>query len=90
MIITQVSFYGEQRGHFLRYCVIVIDAAIVIRGVKIIQRPDKSILIAMPSRKRVDDTYEDVVHPLNSDSRKIIEDAVLSAWSIFPRVVAEK
>lgn len=90
MKITRVEFFGERHGNFLRYAVVVIDSALVIRGIKLIQRPDKTILVAMPNRKKMDDTYEDIVHPLNSESRRTIEQAILQAWSIFPRAVLEK
>jgi stage V sporulation protein G len=90
MKITKVEFFGEQRGNFLRYAVIVIDSALVIRGIKIIQRPDTTILIAMPSRKKIDETHEDIVHPINSEARDVIEKAVLLAWSKYPRAVVEK
>lgn len=81
MKITQVDFYGEERGNFIRYATIVIDGAVVVRGLKLIRRAPASILIAMPSRKKIDDTHEDVVHPANSEARKIIEQAVLEAWA---------
>jgi stage V sporulation protein G len=35
----------------------------------------------MPSKKRKDGTYQDVVHPLNSDMRKIIEDKVFAEYN---------
>ena len=80
MKITRVDFYGEERGNFIRYSTIIIDGAVVIRGLKLIRRPDATILIAMPSRKKMDDTHEDMVHPANAEARQIIESAVLDAW----------
>ena len=90
MKISKVEFYGASNGNFIRYAVIVIDGAIVIRGVKLIRRPDNSIMVAMPSRKRLDETHEEICHPVNAESRDMIEHAILSAWSLFPRVVVEK
>ena len=90
MRITSVQFYGESRGNFIRYAIIIIDDAIVVRGIKLIHKPDTSILVAMPSRKKMDDTHEDIVHPINTESRQVIEQAVLSAWAAFPRVVVRK
>ena len=82
MKITRVGFYGEGRGNFLCYSTIIIDGAVVVRGIKLIRRPDTTILVAMPSRKKMDDTHEDMVHPANAEARKIIEDAVLDAWKV--------
>ena len=80
MKITRVDFYGEERGNFLRYSTIIIDGAVVVRGIKLIRRPDTTILVAMPSRKKMDDTHEDMVHPANAEARQIIESAVLGAF----------
>ncbi len=90
MRVTKIDFYGVSDGKFIRYAVIVIDNAIVIRGVKLVRRPDNSIWIAMPQRKKINDVYEDIVHPHNAEARHIIENAVLSAWAAYPRVVVEK
>lgn len=90
MKITQVNFYGESRGNFIRYSAIVIDGAVVIRDLKLIRRADNSIMIAMPSRKKLDDSHEETVHPTNAEARQIIERAVLQAWAIFPTVMVEK
>ena len=90
MRITKVNFYGTSKGNFIRYAVIVIDGAIVVRGIKLIRKPDTSILVAMPSRKKIDDTHEDIVHPLNAEARQVIERAVLGAWAVFPYVRIEK
>jgi stage V sporulation protein G len=90
MKITSVNFYGEERGNFIRYSAIVVDGAIVIRDLKLIRRSDNTIMIAMPSKKLINESHEETVHPTNSASRKIIEEAVLGAWAKFPRVTIEK
>ncbi|MBQ8005778.1 MAG: septation protein SpoVG family protein, partial [Clostridia bacterium] len=34
----------------------------------------------MPSRKNPDETYRDIVHPINASFRSSLEDAVISAY----------
>ena len=34
----------------------------------------------MPSRKNPDDTYRDIVHPINAQFRSILESAVIAAY----------
>lgn len=82
MIITRVEFFGESNHNFIRYAMVVIDGMIVIKGIKLIKRPDDTILVAMPSKKKIDDSYEEIVHPVNKTARKIIEQAVLNAWAV--------
>lgn len=90
MRITKVEFYGTSRDNFLRYAVIVLDNCMVVRGLKLIRRPDDSIFVAMPSRKKTDDTYEDVIHPINTETRRIMEKTVLAAWDVFPYAGVKK
>lgn len=80
MKITRVDFYGLGKGNFLTYSTIIIDGGLMVRGLKLIKREAKNILVAMPTRKKVDDTHEETVSPINHEARKVIEEAVLSAW----------
>lgn len=80
MKITRVDFYGSGKGNFLTYSTIVIDGGLVVRGLKLIKREAKDILVAMPTRKKVDDTHEETVYPTNHEARRLIEEAVLNAW----------
>jgi stage V sporulation protein G len=34
----------------------------------------------MPSRKNPDDTFRDIVHPINAQFRRTLEDAVIAAY----------
>jgi stage V sporulation protein G len=34
----------------------------------------------MPSRKNPDDTYRDIVHPINAQFRAVLESAVIEAY----------
>jgi len=34
----------------------------------------------MPSRKNPDDTYRDIVHPINAEFRAMLEEAVAKAY----------
>jgi stage V sporulation protein G len=47
--------------------------------VKIINARDK-FFIVMPSRKNPDDTYRDIVHPINSSFRATLESEIIAAY----------
>jgi len=36
--------------------------------------------VAMPSKKRKDGTYKDIAHPLDNETRSMIEDKVLKEY----------
>ncbi|MBO5744733.1 MAG: septation protein SpoVG family protein, partial [Clostridia bacterium] len=36
--------------------------------------------VVMPSRKNPDGTFRDIVHPINSDFRTLLEETILDAY----------
>ena len=58
---------------------ITIDDCFVVHDIKVIQGSE-GFFISMPSRKTPDGEYKDIVHPINTDTREQIRDAVLSAY----------
>ena len=59
---------------------VVIDDCFVIKDIRIIQGEDK-LFIAMPSRKYSDGEHHDVAHPINAETRKMFEDAVIEEYN---------
>ena len=58
---------------------IVIDDSIAIHDIRIINGPER-VFVAFPSRRESDGTYRDIVHPLNSTVREVIEKAIMTAY----------
>lgn len=58
---------------------VTFDHQLVVHDIKVIYARDKYFIV-MPSRKNPDDTYRDIVHPINSEFRALLEDAVKSAY----------
>ena len=58
---------------------ITIDNEFVVHDIKIIESA-KGLFVAMPSRKDGNGEYKDICHPLNSNVRKLITDAVLEKY----------
>ena len=59
---------------------ITVDNMIAIHDVRLLKSAEK-MFIAMPNKKLGDATYKDLVHPINSEGRKILEEAVISAYN---------
>ena len=57
-----------------------IDDCFVIHDIKIIEGQE-GYFIAMPSRKANDGEYKDIAHPINTETRKLIIDAILGAFN---------
>ena len=58
---------------------VTFDGQLAVHDIKVINARDK-FFIVMPSRKNPDDTYRDIVHPINSQFRNELETAVVAAY----------
>ncbi len=58
---------------------VTFDNQLAVHDIKVINARDK-FFIVMPSRKNPDDTYRDIVHPINAPFRSLLESAVIAAY----------
>lgn len=81
MEITEVRVFPVKDDEKLKAFVsIVLDNCFIISDIKIING-NKGLFISMPSKKRKDGTFRDIAHPLNSQTRKEMEDIILDKYS---------
>ena len=59
---------------------VTFDGQLAVHDIKVINARDK-FFIVMPSHKNPDDTYRDIVHPINAQFRAVLEDAVIGAYN---------
>ena len=79
MKITEVKVFPVNEERLKAYVSITIDDVFVIRDLKIINGTS-GLFVAMPSKKRKDGQFKDIAHPLNQETRLMIEDAVFKAY----------
>ena len=60
----------------------------MVRDLKVIQGTG-GLFVAMPSKKRKDGQFRDIAHPLNQETRDMIEDAVFNAYEAELRSMGE-
>lgn len=91
MTITGVKIRKLHNEGRLRAVVsVTLDNEFAIHDIKVIDGPER-LFAAMPSRRDEDGAYRDIVHPINSEARQKIEDAVLSAYhEAVERAAAEE
>lgn len=80
MDITEVRVFPVTNEERLKaYATITIDHVFLIRDLRIING-NAGLFVAMPSRKMKDGTFKDIAHPLNSETRQMIESRVLAEY----------
>ncbi|HEY7819301.1 MAG TPA: septation regulator SpoVG [Vicinamibacteria bacterium] len=96
MEITEVRIFPVDDDKLKAFVSIILDDCFVISDIKIIHGP-KGLFVSMPSKKRKDGTFRDIAHPLNSDTRRMMEDQILARYRnevgqaarLEPRILGE-
>lgn len=86
MEITEVKVFPIQEEKLKAFVSIVFDHCFMVNDIKIIQGRE-GLFISMPSRKKKNGEFKDVAHPLNNETRRMIEDKVLGEYE---RILADR
>ncbi len=63
------------------------DNQLAVHDIKVIYAREK-FFIVMPNRKNNDETYRDIVHPINSEFRAHLENEIIEAYETALEVAA--
>jgi stage V sporulation protein G len=80
MEITEIRFSMRNEEKLRAFANVTFDNSFVIRGLKVING-SRGYFVSMPSRRRPDGTYQDMAHPINTEMRRHLEQAVLEAYN---------
>jgi stage V sporulation protein G len=86
MEITEVKVFPVNEEKLKAFVSIVFDRCFMVNDIKIIQGRD-GLFISMPSRKKKNGEFKDVAHPLNNETRQMIEIQVVEEYE---RILAER
>ena len=75
----RIRFVKKDDSKLKAVASITIDDCFVVHDIKVIEGTDKPF-IAMPSRKTKDGEFKDIAHPLNTETRENLRDAILAAY----------
>ncbi len=79
MEITGVRVFPIDEEKLRAYVTITFDHCFVIRDLKIIQG-STGLFVSMPSKRRKDGTYKDIAHPINNETRRMIEEKIIAEY----------
>ena len=68
---------------------VTFDGQLAVHDIKVINARDKYFIV-MPSRKNPDNTYRDIVHPINAAFRGQLEAEVIAAYQAELERAAEQ
>ena len=77
MQITQIKVFPVEEDKLRAYVTITLDHCFAIHDLKII-RGAAGYFVSMPSKKRKDGNYKDVAHPINAETRTMIEEKIMA------------
>ena len=79
MNITDVKVFIRENNQLKAFVNIVIDDAFIIRNIKVIEG-EKGLFVAMPSRRVSNGEYRDIAHPINTETRKLVENTIIEKY----------
>ena len=59
---------------------ITIEGVFVVHELRVIEG-NNGLFVAMPSRQVGENLYKDIAHPINVETRQVIEEAVIKAYA---------
>ena len=80
MKITDVRVRIVDKEKLKASASITIDECFVVHDIKVIQG-NEGLFISMPSRKTADGEFKDIAHPINSDTRAMLEKTIIDAYN---------
>jgi len=81
MEITEVKVFPvRNNGRLKAYASVVFDNSFIVRDMKVIEG-HKGLFVSMPSRRRRDNSFRDIAHPLHTQLRNAIEENVISEYN---------
>ncbi len=80
MIITDVNLKILNKDNTIKAIAsMTIEDCFVVHNIKVLD-VEGNIFVAMPSKKLSDGTFKDLAHPINKETRSIVEKAILDKY----------
>src|SRR3989304_878828 len=79
MNITRVAVRPVEMNKVKAMVSITIDDSFVVHGLRVVEG-ERGFFVAMPSRRLPSGEYRDIAHPINTETREMIEGLVLEEF----------
>ncbi len=79
MRVTEVKIFPVKDPKLRAFVSVVFDHCFMVNDIKVIEGREGRF-ISMPSRRKRNGRFKDIAHPLNSDTRAMLESEILAAY----------
>lgn len=79
MKVTEVKIFPVTDDKLKAFVSVVLDHCFMVNDIKVIEGRDGRF-ISMPSRRKRNGKFKDVAHPLNSETRQMLEEEILGEY----------
>jgi stage V sporulation protein G len=80
MKVTEVRISPAKGGKIRAFASIVVDDCFIVNDLRVIEGREKQLFVTMPARKARNGQMRDIAHPLNRETREVIEERVLEEY----------
>ena len=87
MEISEVRINLNKGGKVKAFAQVVFDGCFLVGDIRVLEGKEGTTYVSMPSRRLRNGSFRDIAHPLNTDTRKRLDEAILSEYE---RVIAER
>lgn len=87
MEVTEVRINLNKGGKVKAFAQIVIDGCFLVGDIRVLEGKEGLVYVAMPSRRLRNGSFRDIAHPLNTETRRSLDEAILREYE---RIVAER
>jgi len=92
MEVTEVRINPAKGGKVRAFASVVFDDCFIVTDLRVIEGREGQVFVTMPARKTRNGQMRDIAHPLNSETRELIEQRVLEEYNsaLQSRVVSTR
>lgn len=81
-LVTEVRIQLTREPPILAFVSVTLWNTFVVHDLRILQRHDGSQVVLMPRLKGLDGNWTTVAHPINEETRALIEESVMRAFEL--------
>ncbi len=80
MEISEVRINLNKGGKVKAFAQVIFDGCFLVGDIRVLEGKEGTVYVSMPSRRLRNGSFRDIAHPLNTDTRKRLDEAILAEY----------